>query len=69
MDSENTRKLDFGAGMKFEDAELILGHKLRYYKVDESHLASQFVKFMDGLSLTQELKLKRELENVTISHG
>jgi hypothetical protein len=47
--------------MKFESAELILGHKLRYFKLEESHLASQFVKFIGGLYITRVPELEQKV--------
>ena len=52
------------AGMKWEDAELILGHKLRYYKADEKYLASQFVKFMHSLYMTDAPQLKAKISEI-----
>ena len=52
------------AGMKWEDAELILGHKLRYYKADEKYLASQFVKFMHSLFMSETPQLQAKISQV-----
>lgn len=50
------------SGMKWEDAELILGHRLRYYKATEAHLASEFSKFMGGLYMSDEPMLKEAVK-------
>lgn len=50
------------SGMKWEDAELILGHRLRYYKATDEHLASEFVRCMHGLYISEEPKLKEEVK-------
>ena len=56
------------AGIKWEDSEVLLGHKLNYYKPPLEHLEQEYLKAVPFLTISEAEEKKHELAHVKEEH-